>query len=192
MSELQPLRVADIRLDPGFRPLRRPPVNEPQAAEQPSIAANAADPFDEGYRQGQSDCEQAFAAERERYRTLIAACEAFQPEPSEPLALFIAETVEILVRTTVGEVSVDKARLIERARIVADLVSELDGTRLIHLNPADCTLIEPCSLPLAVVADTSVTPGSLRIEHAAGWIEDGVEVHLDALREQLGLKEGRQ
>lgn len=192
MSELQPLRVADLRPVPGFRPLRRPPVSEPAAAEPSPMESNAPDPFVEGYRKGQNECEQGFAAERERYRALIAACEAFQPEPSEPLALLIAETVEMLVRVTVGEVSVDKARLLERARIAAELVSELDGTRLIHLNPADCALVEPGSLSLTIVADPNITPGSLRIEHAAGWIEDGVEVHLDALREQLGLKESRQ
>ena len=187
MSELISVRIADARPVAGFRPLRRALASE-VAAPSPD-APPAVHPFDEGYREGQSDAEQSFAAERARYRELIAASEAFQPEPSEALALLIAESVELLVRVTVGEVAIDSATLISRARRAAALVSDLDSARLLHLNPDDLAILDAESLPLPVIADASITPGSLRIEHPTGWIEDGVAVRLDALREQLGLKE---
>ena len=120
---------------------------------------------------------------------MISASEAFEPEPSEALALLIAESVELLVRLTVGEVLIDKVTLLARAKRAAALVSELDSAQLLHLHPDDLALVGTDSLPLPVVANPSMTRGSLRIEHPTGWIEDGVAVRLDALREQLGLKE---
>lgn len=99
----------------------------------------------------------------------------------------IAETVHALVRLTVGEVDVDGALLLERARRAAALVAVADAARTIHVHPDDIAFIESANLPLAVVADSGLLRGSLRIEDSAGWVEDGVSVHLEALREQLGL-----
>lgn len=187
MSELIAVPIAKARPIAGFRPLRRALPGETAAAVPECQAAT--DPFDEGYRKGHCDAEETFAAERARYRALLAASEAFQPEPSEPLALLIAESVEMLVRHTVGDVAIDGATLIARAKRAAALVSELDSAQLLHVHPDDLPLLDDDSLPLPVVADPSITRGSLRVEHATGWIEDGVAVRLDALREQLGLRE---
>jgi flagellar biosynthesis/type III secretory pathway protein FliH len=187
MSEPRSVRVADIKAVAGFRPWGQSAV-EPEAA---SIAEPEPreSPFDQGYRQGQWDAEQSFGAERARYRELIAACEAIQPEPSEMLALLIAESVETLVRATVGEVALDVDTLLARARCAASMVAEADGERLLCLHPDDLALLDNCDLPLPASADATVRPGSLRVEHPTGWIEDGIAVRLDALREQLGLRE---
>lgn len=189
MSELVPVRIADARPVAGFRVLRRGKP-EPIAVPQPAMRNEPPeDPFEEGYRRGQKDAEQSFAKERARFRAVIAACDAFQPEPSEALALLIAESVEMLVRVTVGDVSIDSATLLSRAQRAAALAGDVDATRLLHLHPDDLALVGQDNLPLAAVADASITPGSLRIDHPTGSIEDGVAVHLEALREQLGLKE---
>lgn len=187
MSEFVPVRIADARPVAGFRPARQP-APEPVAVLVPEPEPEE-NPFDVGYRQGRSDAVQSFADERAQYRALIAACEALQPEPSEALAMLIAESVELLVRATIGEVSIDAATLSDRARRAAALVGEVDSARLLHLNPEDLALVGADMIPLAVVADAGITRGSIRIEHSTGWIEDGVALHLDALREQLGLKE---
>ena len=187
MSDLTPVRVADVRTVAGFRPLRAEavePVTAPVAEQEPAESL-----FDQGYRVGRLDAEQAFSGERARFHELIAACEAIQPESSEILALLIAESVEMLVRATVGEVPVDVDTLLVRARSAASLIADVDGERLIRLHPDDLALINADDLPLPATADPALVPGSLRIEHATGWIEDGVAVRLDALREQLGLKE---
>lgn len=182
MSELVPVRVMDARPAAGFRPLwaATPPI-------APEPAEPVEDPFAAGYGKGLAEARQAFSAEREQTLALLRACEALQPEPSEELALLIAETVDGLVRMTVGEVEIDGALLLERARRAAALVALADAERTMHLHPDDLALLDPSDLPIAAVADLGVPRGSLRIEDSSGWVEDGVSVHLDALREQLGL-----
>lgn len=192
MSKLAAIRIMDLRPAPGFRPLRHAAREEVAAADPSLWADDDKNSFEEGYRLGRADADEAFAAERARYRSLIAACECFQPEPSEALALLIAESVEKLVRVTVGEVAIDGEKLIARAKGAAALVAESEGARVIYLNPDDVALVGTQALSLEIVADETLTRGSLRLEHPTGWIEDGVEVHLNALREQLGLKEPPQ
>lgn len=190
MSELIPVRITDARPMPGFRPLW---AAAPAAVttSEPVVEATE-DRFEEGYRLGFADAEQTFCVERERHAALLAACEIFQPEPSEELALLIAETVEGLVRLAAGEVEIDAGLLLERARRAAALVAAADTARTLYLNPDDLALIDPDALPLVAVPDPDLSRGSLRIEDSAGWVEDGVSIHLDALREQLGLGGERQ
>lgn len=184
MSELVPVRLSDLRPAAGFRPLWAVASVVAEPAAEP-----AEDPFAEGYREGFAEAERSFYEERERIAALLSACEAFQPGPSEELALLIAETVEGLVRLTVGEVEIDVALLLDRARRAAALVAAADGARTIRLHPDDLALIAPGTLPLAAAPDPGLSRGSLRIEDSVGWVEDGVSIHLEALREQLGLSE---
>lgn len=188
MSEFQAVPLAHARPVAGFRPMWR------SAADSASVAAPIPEPapeedlFANGYRQGLSDAEQAFSEERTHMAALVAACAALQPEPSDELALLIAETVERLVRVTAGEVAVDTDLLLKRARRSAALVAEASRAGTIHLHPDDLALLDPTALPLEAVADPEQPRGSLRIADSTGWVEDGVAVHLEALRAQLGLE----
>jgi flagellar assembly protein FliH len=186
MSEFQAVRLAEARPLAGFRPLLRHAAASAAVAALP--AASADDSFALGYQQGLADAEQLFAGEREQFATLVAACEALQPGPSEELALLIAETVERLVRLTAGELAVDTNLLLMRARRAAGLIAEAERAATLRLHPEDLALLDPSVLPLPVVADPNLSRGSLRIEDSTGWVEDGVATHLEALREQLGLE----
>jgi flagellar assembly protein FliH len=188
MSELSPIRLSEARPVAGFRPIVRcgpgpaaPVLSQP--APQP-----VEDPFEEGYRKGFRDAEEAFEAERFRLAALVSSCQALQSEPSEELALLIAETVHRLVRLVAGEVSVDPGLLLTRARSAAALVAEANGARTLHLHPEDIALLDVAALPLVVIPDPGIERGSVRVEDSAGWVEDGVSTHLERLREQLGLK----
>jgi flagellar assembly protein FliH len=188
MSELSPVRLADARPVAGFRPIVRsgpgpaaPVLSQP--APQP-----LEDPFELGYRKGFGDAEEAFEAERSRLGGLVASLEALQAEPSEELALLIAETVHGLVRLIAGEVAVDPELLVARARSAAAIIAKADGARTLHLHPEDIALLDVAALPLVVIPDPGLERGSVRVEDSAGWVEDGVATHLERLREQLGLK----
>jgi flagellar assembly protein FliH len=188
MSKLSPIRIAEARPAAGFRPIVRcgpgpaaPVLSQP--APQP-----VEDPFEHGYRKGLKDAEQAFEAERSRLATLVASFEALQGEPSEELALLIAETVHGLVRLIAGEAAVDPELLVARARSAAAIVAEANGARTLHLHPEDIPLLDVAALPLVVIPDSGLERGSVRVEDSAGWVEDGVATHLERLREQLGLK----
>ncbi|WP_185829271.1 FliH/SctL family protein [Sphingomonas ginkgonis] len=186
MSDMTTIRLADARPIGGFRPSWRPglqPIIVPEPVEP------AADAFARGYAEGAREAEQRFAVERLRTRALLAACEAFQPEPSEGLAVLIAETVERLVRKIVGEVAVDPVTLLARAERAAAAIAAADQARTLFLHPDDVPLIDAAAFPLPILADPEIAPGSLRIETATGWVEDGTDVMLDALTEELGLKE---
>ncbi|HET6942124.1 MAG TPA: FliH/SctL family protein [Sphingomicrobium sp.] len=188
MSELSPIRLAEARPMAGFRPIVRsgpgpaaPVLTQP--APQP-----IEDPFEQGYRKGLEDAEAAIEAERSQLLAVVASLEALQSEPSEELALLIAETVHGLVRLIAGEVAVDPELLVARARSAAAIVAEADGARTLHLHPQDIALLDVAALPLVVIPDPELERGSVRVEDSAGWVEDGVATHLDRLREQLGLK----
>jgi flagellar assembly protein FliH len=183
MSELTPVRLSDVRPLPGFRPLW-PAGREAHPAP---IGDAPLDAYDLGYRAGFDAASASFAEERERLTRLAASCAALSPEPSEELSMLLAEIVDRLVRATVGEVAIDGDRLLERARRAAAVVAAANDARTLHLNPADFDLIDPDALPIPIVADPNVAPGSVRIDDSAGWVEDGISVHLDALTEQLGL-----
>jgi flagellar assembly protein FliH len=172
---------------PGFQPLWTP-GHAVQAAEEPA-SPEPRDRFEEGYSRGQRDAFTAFEGERSRYRELIISMEALQPEPSEELAMLIAESVERLVRTTVGEAPIDPELLLERARRAAAIIGDADVARTLHLHPADAALIPDAEIPLTIVADPAMPRGSVRIDGSAGWVEDGVPAYLDTLRDQLGLEE---
>lgn len=189
MSEQMAIRVADARPLAGFRPFWG---SVAQMAVPGPLPEGAMDPYADGYAQGVRDAEQAFAAERARTAELLAACGALRPEPSEELALLIAETVDRLVRITVGEVAIDQTLLNGRARRAAALVAEADAARTLHVHPEDLALIETAALPLALVGDPGLPRGTVRIENSTGWVEDGVSIHLETLREQLGLREGAE
>ena len=187
MSELRPIRVADARPLPGFRPWFGMPA-EPVATEAPDVEP-AAEAFAKGFDLGVQEARAQQADERARYQALMAACEALQPESSDQLALLIAESVEQLVRLIVGEVPVDQKLLTTRAQRVAAIVADCDRDRKLLLHPDDIVLLDPQQFPLPLVADLSVSRGSVRMESASGWVEDGVSTHLQILREQLGLTE---
>jgi flagellar assembly protein FliH len=187
MSELITVRLADARSVAGFRPrFAVVPSDVVPVAAEPAVDSA---PFEQGYREGVADAAQASAEERNRLLALLAACEALRPEPSEGLALHIAEAVETLVRLVAGEVSIDVGLLAERARLAAAMVADADGTRTLRLHPDDLAIVDPAALPLAVTGDPSIKRGSLRVEDCAGWVEDGVAERIELLREQLGLKE---
>lgn len=186
MSDLQTIPLAEARPLPGFRPLWRHVAVSAAVVAPP--AEPAEDPFALGYRQGLADAEQAFAGERAQFAALVAACDALQPEPSEELALLIAETVERLVRLTAGELALDTDLLLMRARRAASLIAEAERAGTLRLHPEDLALLDLSALPLQAVADPGLPRGSLRIEDSTGWVEDGVATHLEALREQLGLE----
>ena len=108
MSELVAVRLSDARSSGGFRPRVAAGASQAAAVAEPVIEPGS-DPFEQGYRQGLADAGQAFAEERNQLIALLAACEALRPEPSEGLALHIAEAVETLVRLIAGSAALATA-----------------------------------------------------------------------------------
>jgi flagellar assembly protein FliH len=185
MSEIVRLSLVDIlRPASAFMPFR---AEVPGSGVPRPAAPVEPDAYSAGFAAGQRAAADVFATEHAAMAGLLAAANALQPEPSEELAAMIALTVERLVRECVGHAPVDRDWLASRARLAASLVSEADQARTLWLHPDDLALVEGIDLAVVPAADPALERGALRIDCAAGWIEDGRSIHLDALCAELGL-----
>lgn len=168
------------------------PADEPQPAGQPDQAVIQAEAFAAGFEQGRRSLEAEIDRERAELARLAEGLSALAPDPPEPLAALLAETVERLVRDIVGTASIDGALLCRRAAQAAALIGEETEPARLFLHPDDLPLLEGAQLPVPLSADPALARGSVRLERASGWIEDGPEVRLDRLRaalSQLGAEE---
>lgn len=188
--------AASRRAAPAFKPWHSPDgrpspdlaeaaggADAPEAAID--LGAVRAESFAQGFEEGRRTVELEVAAEREALRKLAEALEALRPEPAGPLAALLAETVDRLVRQIVGEVDVDPELLMRRAETAAALIGEeLAPTRLL-VHPDDVALLDAARIPVPVVGDASLVRGTVALESAGGWLEDGPAVRLDRLRAAL-------
>jgi flagellar assembly protein FliH len=144
---------------------------------------------DEAYARGVADgrrtVEAEIAAERNAIAMLAEALQHLRPEPTLPLAVLLAETVDRLVKEIVGEVEVDGLKLLARAKAAAALIGEATQPARLRVNPADAALLQDADLCVAVEGDPALPRGTVLLETAEGWIEDGPVVRLDRLRAEL-------
>jgi flagellar assembly protein FliH len=144
---------------------------------------------DQAYARGVEDgrriAEIDFAEAREALTKLAGALPNLRPEPTLPLAMLLAETVDRLVREIVGEVEIDGLRLLSRAKAAAALIGEASEPARLRVNPEDAALLADAELELTIEADPELPRGSVLIETAGGWIEDGPAVRLERLRAEL-------
>jgi flagellar assembly protein FliH len=161
----------------GFAPA------EPTAALDPDAIRDEA--FAEGFAEGAGMLEQAILDERAAVTALAESLECLRPEPPGPLAALLAETVERLVRQIVGEVEIDRERLLTRAHAAAEVIAEENAPARMRVHPADLDRLRMAELQVELVGDPDVAAGTVLVECDQGWIEDGPGVALDRLRDAL-------
>ncbi|WP_162806713.1 FliH/SctL family protein [Sphingosinicella terrae] len=177
------------RTDPIFHPFASAePDNDggpqPLSVEQERLRAEA-EAYARGYEEARQSAEAEMANERQALARLAESLEVLRPEPTNALALLLAETVDRLVREIVGEVEIDGARLLARARAAAELIGEhVEPSKLI-VHPDDMALLAPAGLPVELAGDPDLPRGTLILETGHGWIEDGPVVRLERLRAEL-------
>lgn len=161
------------------------PCGVPIAEEVIDLATLKSEAFAEGYDEGQRVLCEAIAAERQALAELAASLEAMKPQSTPALGHMLAETVDRLVRQIVGEVAVDAATLQTRCLAAIRLIGDETAPCRLRLNPADAERLAAAALPVPIVADKNVAPGTVLLETAQGWIEDGPEARLEQLRAAL-------
>ena len=169
-----------------------PPTESGSDDVVPDSVPPQIDAFAEGFGQGYeagavvlAEERATLAAERAALAELAGSLAALRPEPPADLARLLAETVRRLVTQVVGEVAIDPALVEGRAAHVAALLAEEAAPRRLRLSPADAAHLVDAALPVELVADATLGPGCLRLETAAGWVEDGPAVRLQRLRALL-------
>lgn len=176
----------------GFVPLvdaatETPDAFQPWAEPVPSTKAAPVDEFERGLAEGQALTEAGFVQERRRLQALIAAADALQPVEPETLRNLIGSTVERLVREIVGATPIDPQLLGRQIDEAIQFAGSAGSDAVLRLAPDDVALLDGTDCPLPIVADTQLTPGTLRLETQAGTVEHGRKVQLEALRRQLGV-----
>jgi flagellar assembly protein FliH len=161
----------------------QPPARESDAPID--IETLRAQAFAEGFEQGRQTMIAEFARDREALVQLIRSAEALQPEPTGPLAAVLAETVTRFVRQIVGEVKIDPAMLRERAETVAEMITAESGPARLRMHPDDIAMLEGVDLGIDIAPDHHLASGTILLESGEGWIEDGPQVRLAKLRQQL-------
>jgi flagellar assembly protein FliH len=166
----------------------KPAWGETTSSSQPEADAPPSSPDDIyalGFQDGQRAAEEALSEARVAIARLAESLEVLRPEPSNALALLLAETVERMVRQIVGQVEVDRALLVARAEAAAALIGTETAPARLRVHPDDLSFFIGARIPVEIMADPHVERGGLRLETGQGWIEDGPSVRLDRLRAEL-------
>lgn len=177
------------RTEPAFMPLGNgDSYNDegpkPLTAEQEKLRAQG-EAYAKGYDEARRTAEDELSGEREAIARLAASLEVLRPEPTNALALLLAETVDRLVREIVGEVEIDGTLLLARAKAAAAAIGEnVEPSRLI-VHPDDIALLAPAGLAIEIAGDPSLMRGTIILETGHGWIEDGPAVRLERFRAEL-------
>jgi flagellar assembly protein FliH len=171
--------------DPGAAP---DPDNDfeprPMTIEQEHLRART-DAYAEGYEEGRRTVELEYAAERDALTRLVDSLQVLQPEPTNALALLLAETVDRLVREVVGQVDIDAVLLLARAKAAAELIGENVEPSKLRANPEDLIHLERAPFHIPLQGDPTLPRGTILLETGHGWIEDGPAVRLERLRARL-------
>ncbi|USI73722.1 hypothetical protein [Sphingomonas morindae] len=159
----------------------------PEACEPPApdIEALRHAAFADGYEQGIAAMRAELEQERAGLARLAVGLEALRPEPVGPLGVLIAATVERLVTEIMGTVTIDPALLLARAEAAAAVIGEETQPAVLKLHPEDLARLHGAALPVAAEADPTLAPGALRLETAAGSVEDSPALRLARLRGAL-------
>ena len=172
----------DFRFNRGHSPVAEEPAPE---AEDPAAQAFAA-----GYAQGAADAEAAFseaiAAQDAARARIELAFGRLDAELVRDLEARLRETVLALCAPLLGEFAADSAALARRVETAAAMLARAADERVIRLHPEDLALVG-ARLPedWHFEPDPGLERGALRVEGAAGGVEDGPAIWLRALSEAL-------
>lgn len=159
--------------------------NDPAFGHEDAAGSNEHQAYARGLAEGRRTVEAELEAERDAIARLAENLTGLKPEPTLPLAMLLAETVDRLVRQIAGEVEIDGLKLLARAKAAAELIGEATQPARLKVHPDDVALFDDAALDIPVEADAALDRGTVIVETADGWIEDGPVVRLERLRAEL-------
>ncbi len=164
----------------AFKPLRALRVRS-------NIPAETADEYARGLADGQQMAATAFEVEKGALRNLLASTQALKPEAGPEMSILLRETVVGLVQQIIDTINIDTAFLETQIACAVAVITEADEARQIILHPEDAKLVGNQINSLAVKSDPQQPRGMVRIDCSQGWIEHGVALGIERLRELLEL-----
>ncbi|MGB7655707.1 MAG: FliH/SctL family protein [Novosphingobium sp.] len=164
---------------------------DPRSAAAPDPVDPVAQAWDQGYAAGSAEAAASAAAEAEdNARAQAAITLSFarlDAQLAEDLRQKLFITVEALCEAAISPLALDKTALAARVERAAALLARADDERVLRLHPDDFKLVAR-HLPagLEVLPDPTLERGAIRVETAAGGVEDGPENWRRAIAEALG------
>lgn len=164
---------------------------EPRSPVVPDPVDPVASAWDEGYAAGSAEAAaNAAAISEENARAQAAITLSFarlDAQLAEDLRQKLFLTVEALCEAAIAPLAFDKEALAARVERAAAMLARADDERVLRLHPDDFKLVAR-HLPagLEVLPDPALERGAIRVETAAGGVEDGPENWRRAIAEALG------
>ena len=166
------------------------PRPAPEVQEDPVEQARI-EAFTVGFEEGCRATQDSIVVDQDACARLADALEQLAPASSGALSTILSAAVIRLVEQIVGEVPIDEALLLERCQAVAAFIEDSDTRHALHVNAEDLPFIESARIGVPVIADPALRRGSVRLDTAEGWIEDGPDVRLSRLKAMLDDMEGK-
>ena len=164
------------------------------ADEEPAIDPidhARADAFAQGFDEGMRVASEGMAVDQEVMERLADALAQIAPAAQGALSALLSSAILRLVTQIVGEVEVDPALLARRVEAVAAFIDEEQTRKKLHVHPDDLMLLTGHEIGFDLVPDADLGRGSVRLDTAEGWVEDGPDVQLSRLKAMLDTMEGQ-
>lgn len=180
---------ADERFAEPFHLSAPEPVPEPVEVPE-DLVDPVAEAFAQGYLAGRQEAERAAqvaAGEDEAARAKLGlSFLRLDKALEEELRLRLRETVAALCEAAIAPLALDEDALMLRVTRAASMLARADDERVLRLHPEDIKMIAPRLLKdWQVEPDSTIERGSVRVEGAAGGVEDGPETWRRAIAEAL-------
>jgi flagellar assembly protein FliH len=181
MSDLA-ITVLPVTAIAGQRSAFKPLLSRGMRSAAPT---DKADEYTRGLADGQQMAADAFEVDKSALLDLIASAHALKPEAGPEFSLLLRETVIGLMRQISENIQIDAAFLEAQIARAVTIMTDADEARQVVLHPDDAALVGNHVHSLAVKSDAGQPRGTVRIDCSHGWIEHGVALGIERLRELL-------
>lgn len=191
-SSMADLAEADLHAQPMDYGLDAMADDDMMVEEGPSPEEMLVQAYDQGVADGIAQAQAEMQASDVATQALAQAIIALRPQLSQGLCAMLLHAMKQMLERSSGFAEPDAAVLEKHCRSLATLVTrDMRGSTL-HLHPDDLKLLGDAECGLVLTPDASIRRGTVSLNHADGWIEQGTQPMLDALQGLIDDLEGDQ
>ncbi|WAC23183.1 FliH/SctL family protein [Blastomonas sp. SL216] len=191
-SSMADLAEADLHAQPMDYGLDAMADDDMMVEEGPSPEEMLVQAYDQGVADGIAQAQAEMQASDGATQALAQAIVALRPQLSQGLCAMLLHAMKQMLERSSGFAEPDAAVLEKHCRSLATLVTrDMRGSTL-HLHPDDLKLLGDAECGLVLTPDASIRRGTVSLNHADGWIEQGTQPMLDALQGLIDDLEGDQ
>lgn len=146
-----------------------------------------ADEYARGLLDGEQMAAAVFEVKKDALLDLLANAQALKSEAGPELSMLLRETVLRMVQQISDTITIDAEFLESQIAGAVAIITDADEARQIILHPEDAALVGSRINSLSVRSDPDQPRGVIRIDCSQGWIEHGIALGVERLRELLEL-----